>query len=175
MEGLPGDVPKGRQPSRSTNTQEVSEPKALQAEGDTATTPAKAKKPWIRCYHCQKKDHYALDCPALQPDQQEDEQTQGATKQRQAIGTKQVSVVQSAVDSQTGSLEERIEEAKKEYQELQLERLRLMVSPTLQEGNRVTVIGETVGPRPYTTVRIEGCEVEAMLDTDSPACVHHLS
>ena len=78
-------------------------------------------------------------------------------------------MVQSAIDS--SSLEERIDEAKRKYQELQLQRLQLTVSTTTEDENCASVIGETVGPRPYATVKIEGCDVEAILDTGSPVYI----
>ena len=166
--------PKGKTPKQATPV--TSEPTTASISASTEqedATPAKSggqnRKPWIRCYNCKKKGHYASECSGLQSTSAREDQTRGTTGQRQGPNTSQVSVVQSTVGPKC--LETEIDEAKQKYRELQLRHLQVIANSSTDGEARVAVVSEAVGPRHYATVIIEGCEVEAMLDTGSPVCI----
>lgn len=149
---------KGKTPKQGAPATSGSTTAGIEHEDGTAAKSASGsqnRKSWIRCYNCQKKGHYASECPNLRTSQQGDTPSTGTTRQRHGYSTNQVSVVQPTADSQ--SLEGKIDEAKRTCKELQLQRLQLLAHATSNGEARVTVVSEAVGSRPFATVKLEGC------------------
>ena len=121
----------------------------------SGTSGGQTRKPCVRCYNCQKKGYYASDCPGLQFAQW----FGNHQKAEQCNSTGQVSVVTSALDCKGSG------RAARGY-ELQLQHKTMPNNET-----KVTALSETVGPCLYGTVRVGGCDVEAMIDTGSPVCI----
>ena len=49
--------------------------------------------------------------------------------------------------------------------------LQLQLKTKSNDKTGVTVLSETMGPRPYVIVKVEGCIIEAMIDTGCPVCI----
>ena len=122
----------------------------------SGTSRGQTRKLCIRCYNCQKKGHYASDCPGLQFAQW----FGNHQKAEQGNSTGQVSVVTSALDCKGSG------RAARGYNELRLQHKTMPNNET-----EVTTLSETVGPCLYVTVRAGGCDVEAMIDTGSLVCI----